>query len=97
MHNQEAGDAPNDIEKYASVAENKAEVLQFTANDSFVKKGMQFKDTSFKLKKNIIVASIIRDGEVIIPDGSTCINPGDKVIIVSEKKNRIENLNSIFA
>ena len=97
VHNQEAGDAPNDIEKYASVAENKAEVLQFTANEGFSKSGVQFKEPSFKLRKNIIVASIIRDGEVIIPDGSTSINPGDKVIIVSEKKNRIENLNSIFA
>ena len=97
VHNREAGDAPNDIEKYASVAEGKAEVLQFTANEGFAKIGVQFKDPSFKLKKNIIVASIIRDGEVVIPDGNTSINPGDKVIIVSEKKNRIENLGGILA
>ena len=97
VHNQEAGDAPNDIEKYVSVADNKAEVLQFTAREGFPKTGMQFKDPAFKLKKNVIVASIIRDGEVIIPDGNSSINTGDKVIIVSEKKNHIENLNSIFA
>ena len=97
VHNCEAGDAPNEIEKYCSVADNKAEVLQFTAGDDFIKTGMLFKDTNFKLKKNILIASIIRDGELIIPCGNSCIQKGDKVIVVSDKKNHIENLNEIFA
>ena len=97
VHNCEAGDAPNEIEKYCSVADNKAEVLQFTAGDDFIKAGVLFKETDFKLKKNVLIASIIRDGELIIPGGNSCIQKGDKVIVVSDKKNHIENLNEIFA
>ncbi len=97
VHNQEAGDAPNEIEKYSTVAENRAEVLQFTAGDDFTRLGTDFKDPKFKLKKNVLVASLIRDDELIIPGGTSCVNKGDKVIIVSDKKHHIENLNEIFA
>ena len=97
IHNWEAGDAPNQIEKYCSVAENKAEIIQFTAGDDFIKPGVCFKETSFKLKKNTLIASVVRDGELVMPSGFTYIQKGDKVIVVSDKKNHIENLNEIFA
>ena len=97
VHNQEAGDAPNEIEKYSTVAENLAEVLQFTASDDFSMIGVEFKDPKFKLKKNVLVASIIRDGELIIPGGASKILKGDKVVVVADKKHRIEKLNEIFA
>lgn len=97
ISNQEAGDAPNEIEKYCTVADNKAEVLLFTVGESFRKPGMAFREPAFALKKNVIVASVIRDGKVILPDGGSSLNKGDKVIIVSDKKNRIEHLNDIFA
>ena len=97
IHNCEAGDAPNEIEKYCTVADNKAEVIQFTAGDDFIKEGVLFKEASFKLKKNVLIASIIRNDELIIPGGMSSIQKGDKVIIVSDKKNHVENLNDIFA
>lgn len=97
IHNWEAGDAPNQIEKYCSVAENKAEIIQFTAGDDFIKPGVCFKETSFKLKKNTLIASVVRDGELVMPSGFTYIQKGDKVIVISDKKNHIENLNEIFA
>ncbi|MBO7355248.1 MAG: Trk system potassium transporter TrkA [Lachnospiraceae bacterium] len=96
VHNQEAGDAPNEIEKYSTVAEGKGEVLQFTAGDDFVKKDVQFKDPSFKLRKNVLVASIIRGDELIIPGGLDSIRQGDKVIIVADRKHHVERLNEIF-
>ena len=97
IHNCEAGDAPNGIEKYYSIADNKAEVIQFTAGDDFAKPDVMFKEPSFKLRKNVLIASIIRDGELIIPGGNSTIHTGDKVIIVSDRKNHIVNLNEIFA
>lgn len=97
VHNCEVGDAPNDIEKYFSIAEGKAEALQFTAKDDFKKLDVLFKEADFKLKKNVIIASVIRGDELIIPGGNSCIRKGDKVIIVSEKKNHIESLNAILA
>ncbi|MCR5676145.1 MAG: Trk system potassium transporter TrkA [Lachnospiraceae bacterium] len=97
IRNCEAGDAPNEIERYSTVADNKAEVLQFTAGEGFKKPGVLFKDPAFKLKKNVVIASIIHDGAFVIPRGNSSILPGDRVIVVSDKKNRIENLNEIFA
>jgi len=35
-------------------------------------------------KKDVLVAAILRDGELIIPRGSDVINPGDSVIIVTK-------------
>ncbi len=97
IRNCEAGDAPNEIEQYSTVAENKAEVLQFTAGDGFKKPDIPFRDRSFLLKKNVVIASVIHDGKLIIPGGNDCIRSGDKVIVVTDKKNHIENLNEIFA
>ena len=96
VHNCEVGDAPNEIEKYCTVADNKAEVIQFTAGEDFKKLCTLFKEKEFRLKKNILVASIIRDGELIIPNGMSFIQKGDKVIIISDKRNHVENLNEIF-
>lgn len=94
--NCEAGDAPNEIEEYYTVADNKAEVLQFTVGEGFRHPGVKLGDQSLRLRKGIAIASIIHEGELVIPDGSSCINKGDKVIIVTDKKNHIENLNEIF-
>ncbi len=74
-----------------------AEVLQFTVQDSFIKLGVQFKDPGFKLKKNILIASIIRGDELIVPCGTSTIEKGDKVVVVSDRKHHLEKLNEIFA
>ena len=96
IRNCEIGSEKNEIEKYATVADNKAEVLQFSADESFKGIGKRFSDPLFKLKKNIIIASIIHDGELIIPNGSSSVMKGDKVIIVADRKTHVERLNDIF-
>lgn len=40
--------------------------------------------SQLKFKKNILIASILRGKEVILPRGGDVIEPGDRVIIVSE-------------
>ncbi|MCR5655222.1 MAG: Trk system potassium transporter TrkA [Lachnospiraceae bacterium] len=89
IRNQEMGDAPNEIEKYCTVADNKAEVFQFTASESFEKE--------LKLKRNVNVVAIIRDGELFFHGNGSVIKKGDKVIIVAEKKRHITKLNDILA
>ena len=96
IYNCEAGDAPNEIEEYCTVADNKAEVLQFTAGDGFKRQGIKLKDPSFKLRKNIAIVSIIHNGELVIPDGKSVIQKGDRVVVVTDKRNRVQNLNEIF-
>jgi len=96
VRNYEVGDAKNDIGKYYMIADNKAEVLEFVANSDFAKAGTEFMSKEFRLKKDVIIAAVIREGELIIPGGHSSINVGDKVVVVSSKKNHIKKLDEIF-
>lgn len=97
IRNYEVGDAENDIGKFYTIAEGMAEIMEFNASKDFVKLGVEFKSPDFKLKKDVLVAAIIRDEKLIIAGGSTSITEGDRVIVATSKNNRIKKLNDIFA
>ena len=72
---------------------NRVEALEFLA-----KRQEALYDTplrQLKMKKNCLVACIIRGTKVIIPDGNTCICLGDNVIVVTTHKN-FDDLTDIF-
>ena len=72
---------------------NQVEALEFLA-----KKQERFYDKplrELKLKENCLVACIIRRAEVIIPNGNSCIQRGDNVIVVTTHKN-FDDLTDIF-
>jgi trk system potassium uptake protein TrkA len=48
-----------------------------------------------ELPKNVIIGSIIRDGKMIIPNGSTEILSGDKLIIISSKEEQLKVIETI--
>ena len=65
-------------------------------NDSSVQDRIYEKPLrELKIKKNCLVACIIRQNEVIIPDGNSCIKIGDNVIVVTTHKN-FDDLTDIF-
>ena len=69
------------------------EALEFLA-----KKQERFYDKPLKTlrtKDNCLIACIIRQNDVIIPDGNTCIKRGDNVIAVTTHKN-FDDLADIF-
>ncbi|MDD5936863.1 MAG: TrkA C-terminal domain-containing protein, partial [Clostridiales bacterium] len=51
--------------------------------ENFSKIGVPLKDPQFHLKKDIIIASIVRNQEVITPAGKTSLKAHDRVIIVT--------------
>lgn len=72
---------------------NRVEALEFCA-----KKQEKIYDQplrELKIKQNCLIGCIIRDSEVIIPDGNTCIKLGDNVIVVTTHKN-FDDLTDIF-
>lgn len=69
------------VETRYSLAENKAEALEFSVLADCKLVGIPLKDLN--LKPNYIVAGIIRDKETIIPSGSDFVSVGDKVIVVA--------------
>jgi len=72
---------------------NQVEALEFAA-----KKQEKFYDKplkELKLKENCLIACIIRQAEVIIPNGNSCIKRGDNVLVVTTHKN-FDDLADIF-
>ena len=69
------------IINFYKLLDNKMEAIEFKATKNNKVIGKAIKD--LKLKTNILIASIIRDKEVIIPSGLDSIQDNDSVIIVT--------------
>ena len=70
------------VEALYNVIQGKVEASEFTVTEPSRITGVPL--SQLKFKKNVLVASILRDGTVLIPRGNDTIEPGDSVIIVSE-------------
>lgn len=75
------------------LVDDRIEALEFSA-----KKQHRFYDkplSTLKVKKNCLIACIIRDNEVIIPDGTSSIKLGDNVIVATTHKD-FDDLSDVF-
>ncbi len=70
-----------------------AEVVEFVATSSTKYLGIPLFQMPFK--KNILITTIVRDGNVIIPKGKDFFLEGDTVIVVTTTK-QLEDLNEVF-
>ena len=75
------------------IADDQAEATEFIVSANTRNLGIPLKN--LKLKPGVLIAVIVRDDRVIIPDGSTCISERDSIIIVS-KDHAILNVNDIY-
>ena len=64
---------------------NQVEALEFAAtrHEDFYEKPLR----QLNIKKNCLIACIIRRNEIIIPDGNSSIKLGDNVVVVTTHKN----------
>lgn len=76
------------------IVDGKAEALEFSVKGEapFINIPLY----RLKLKKNVLIASIIRARKVIIPSGSDVMQKGDTVIVVTEANRAIHDLKDIF-
>jgi trk system potassium uptake protein TrkA len=70
--------------------------LEFNVDRSFRALGVPFMSSEFKMKKNTLIASIVRRNTVIFPHGSSTLEEGDSVIIVTSNP-QLSDLNDILA
>lgn len=77
-----------DIESLYLLVKNRVEAVEFIVHDDLPFLNVPFKD--LRIKPNVLVASLVRGGQVIIPDGNSSIQKGDKVIIVSLEAGLID-------
>jgi len=75
------------------IADGKAEAMEFIAGANTYGLGLPLQKLS--LKKGILIAAIVHEGKVIIPEGSSCVSKGDTVIIVSRDQG-IMDLSDIY-
>ncbi|MCH5198419.1 MAG: Trk system potassium transporter TrkA [Oscillospiraceae bacterium] len=71
----------NNIETLYHIADDKAEALEFKAGADFSAKNIPLKH--MKIKKNTLIAGIVRGRKTIIPSGDDCISPNDRVIVIT--------------
>ena len=75
------------------ILNDEVEALQFTVTDDFDKQDVPL--SKLKIKKDVLVGGIVRGGEYIFPSGDTCLQVGDKVIVVTTIK-QIGGMPEIF-
>lgn len=75
------------------IADGTTEAMEFTVGPSTHNLNVPLRD--LHLHSGILIAVIMRDGEIIIPEGSSYIQEGDSVIIISRDRP-ILDLNDIY-
>lgn len=81
------------IETLYSLMNGVVEALEFIVSSKFSKTGLPLKELA--LKKNILIAGIIRDNKTIIPNGNDTIEMGDHVIVIA-KEQKLSDLSDIL-
>lgn len=89
MQNSEGGS----METLYRLADGKVEALEFKIDASAAFLNTPLKD--LRLKPNILICAIIRNGKSIVPDGSSVILPGDHAIIITAA-GRLKDINAII-
>ena len=75
------------------IADGHAEAMEFAVNETTRHLGVPLKD--LRLKKGILIAVLIHQNRIIIPEGSSSISQGDTVIIISRDR-AIVDINDIY-
>lgn len=84
----------NNVETLHRIIEGKAEIIEFIVDRK--SKILNTKLKHLKLPNDVIIATIVRKNEIVIPHGDDMIKEGDRVIIIAKNKN-ISELNDIIA
>jgi trk system potassium uptake protein TrkA len=71
----------SNVETLYNLIPGKVEASEFTACENSPIVGVPLAELKFK--KSVLIASISRGDEVILPRGQDCIQAGDSVVIVS--------------
>jgi len=74
--------------------DGKAEALEFIVRGPVSVTGIPLRD--LHLKKNILIAGILRDRKAIIPTGDDMILPEDRVVVIAGQR-RLKALSDILA
>ena len=75
------------------LADGKAEAAEFYIDNDAPCIGIPLKD--LKLRKDVLIISVIRDNKSLVPDGLSVLEPGDYAIIISPRRT-VKNIGDIL-
>ena len=82
------------IQTLYKIVDGEVEAIEFIAADGFDDIGKPIK--TMKIRKNIIIACIIRGNRIIYPHGDDTIERGDAVIVVAKSEQAVHDLDDIL-
>ncbi|HBP25277.1 MAG TPA: Trk system potassium transporter TrkA, partial [Oribacterium sp.] len=71
----------SNVETLYKIADGRAEALEFKVGNDPTLCNHTFADLKFK--KNVLIAAIVREHQIITPRGSDFMLPGDNVIVIT--------------
>lgn len=83
----------SNVEALTRIVSNQVEALEFHVNDTFKYHDIPLKD--LRLKSNVLIACVMRDGHILFADGNTEIKSQDNVIVVTTRTG-LDDLMDIF-
>ena len=86
--------ASSSIQTLYKIVDGKAEALEFVASQGFDYLSVPIRN--LPMKKNMLLACIIRNGSVIYPHGDDTIEAGDSVIVVAKSEEPVLELEDII-
>ena len=89
----QAGSSYSDVTKLTKIINNKVEAIEFEVQKDSRLVGKTLQDVT--LKENILIGSITRGDDVIIPKGSDELRVGDTVVVVTTTE-RLSKLDDIL-
>lgn len=89
----ESNEKGSNVQRLYKLVNDRLEALEFKVSENSKTINIPLKD--LKLKKDILIAAIIRDKEQITPNGSTTINANDTIILVT-KAMQLNDLDDIL-
>jgi trk system potassium uptake protein TrkA len=69
------------------------EAAEFTAGENTTCLGVTLRE--LQLRPGILIAAVVRDGQMLIPDGNTALKRDDRVIVIA-KSMCLQDLNEIL-
>lgn len=84
------------IKQLYRIADGKGEAIAFEVSESCTKIQVPFRSPEFKLRKGILIASVIRGNDILIPDGNSTMEAGDTVVVVTDAGNILKEIDDIF-
>jgi trk system potassium uptake protein TrkA len=75
------------IGRIARIRNLDIEAIRITAEENSPITGKPLQHVRSKIQKGSIIGTVLREDEMIIPDGSTVIHPGDQMIVITYTRN----------